>query len=329
MDRIHIYGHDIFIDLPHSQPAFERTCFISFIETALASPVVDKSWLLSHIPVSSQPSSASLRTLSVLLSALPGQWPTFDLICCYARLWKSLPEAAKAGQSSTDKDFLERIASQVQGSYTDLVTLLPTSSDAAIIDSSSRSNLTHAGLAKFVRNFRLPIRQSLQTKPIVALALPNGPLIGLAIIAIMSYCTAAPISVSSGAEQFRSDVLQSKATTLMATRADVIRLDLEGDWIKANSIEVILVEPNADMTFNMTPLAPGAPQNRRSAVAVKPNGPNDIALLLFTSGTSGTKKSVPLTVHSMVCGIAFVIESWGLQVNDICLNMMQLFHVYV
>ena len=42
---------------------------------------------------------------------------------------------------------------------------------------------------------------------------------------------------------------------------------------------------------------------------------------------SGTKKRVPITVHSIVSGVAFVIDSWGLTSSDRCLNMMPLNHV--
>ncbi|KAF4494138.1 peroxisomal-coenzyme A synthetase [Fusarium agapanthi] len=57
------------------------------------------------------------------------------------------------------------------------------------------------------------------------------------------------------------------------------------------------------------------------------NKADDIGLIFFTSGTSGTKKVVPLTVNSIIAGVAFVIESWGLTASDICLNMMPLYHV--
>lgn len=58
-----------------------------------------------------------------------------------------------------------------------------------------------------------------------------------------------------------------------------------------------------------------------------PNKADDIGLILFTSGTSGTKKVVSLTVHSIIAGIVFVIDSWGLTTSDVCLNMMPLYHV--
>ena len=57
-----------------------------------------------------------------------------------------------------------------------------------------------------------------------------------------------------------------------------------------------------------------------------PNHADDIGGLLSTSGTSGTKKLVPLSVHSMVCGVAMVAESWGLSPTMRCLNQMPLNH---
>ena len=51
--------------------------------------------------------------------------------------------------------------------------------------------------------------------------------------------------------------------------------------------------------------------------------------MLFTSGTNGMEKMVPLSIHTLLSGVAFVIESWHLTNEDVCLNMMPLNHVYV
>ena len=58
-----------------------------------------------------------------------------------------------------------------------------------------------------------------------------------------------------------------------------------------------------------------------------PNLADDTGIMLFTSGTSGTKKLVPLSIHSMVAGVAMVVESWGLDTTMRCLNQMPLNHV--
>lgn len=282
------------------------------------------SEVLAAIPLTPTPSAQPLSALSTLLSTSSESWPTFDLLCCYTRLWKHLPEDIKSGNSHSESALLNRISSQIKASYSDMISLLPGSGGSAIHDTSSTGSLSHRDLSTFVRNFNLPVIKSATFKPVVALALPNGPLIGLAILAVTAYYTAAPMAVASGGEQFKSDILQSGAKTILAIPSDVQRLGLKDEWVQANGIQVILLETEVDMTFSMFQL------DGTRIVALErhvPNTPDDIALILFTSGTSGKKKVVPYTVHTMVAGVGCVIESWGLTKDDVCMNMMPLFHV--
>ena len=57
------------------------------------------------------------------------------------------------------------------------------------------------------------------------------------------------------------------------------------------------------------------------------NGPQDIALILHTSGTSGTKKIVPYPLKNILVGAACIQASWCLGPSDVNLNMMPLFHI--
>lgn len=280
--------------------------------------------MLASIGSSTSSSSELLHSLSTSLSTQSGPWPTFELLCCYAKLWKRLPEDVKAGRSTQHAQLLEALSRQIKGTYSGLISLLPQSDSAAIHDTASTASLSHRDLSSFVRNFSLPVAKAANSRPVVALALPNGPLIGLAILAVTSYYTAAPMAVASGGEQFKSDILQSGAKTILAIQSDVLRLGLQDPWVQENGIRVILLETNSRMTFDMTYLdcSPVV-----SSELHMPNGADDIALILFTSGTSGKKKVVPYTVHTMVAGIGFVIESWGLTEDDVCMNMMPLFHV--
>lgn len=284
----------------------------------------DKTKMLASISLTSTPSAAPLEALATLLATESGPWPVFDLLNCYTRLWKHLPEEDKAGTSAQHAQLLGQISRQIKDSYSGMISLFPESNTAAIHDTASSGSLNHQELSSFVQNFSLPVTKSENSRPVIALALPNGPLIGLAILAVTSYYTAAPMAVGTGAEQFKSDILQSGAKTILALRSDVVKLGLQDAWVYENGIQVILLEPNSRMTFDMTYLdsSPVITSTRH-----KPNIPDDIALILFTSGTSGKKKVVPYTVHTMVAGIGFVIESWGLTKDDVCMNMMPLFHV--
>lgn len=53
----------------------------------------------------------------------------------------------------------------------------------------------------------------------------------------------------------------------------------------------------------------------------------ETVLLLHTSGTSGNKKLVPYSMDMIIIGVGAIISSWNLGQDDVCLNMMPLFHI--
>lgn len=318
------FASDSWMHNTHSLSMAEQEAYSAYMSNAIQDPSRSRSELLASIPLPLNPSAAPLNTLSTLLSTIEGPWPVFELLCCYTRLWKRLPEDIKCGRSSHSAELLQRLSQQIKSTYTGIPSLLPSSDTPAIHDSSSPSSLSHRDLSAFVRNFSLPVSKLDNAKPVVALALPNGPLIGVALLAVASYYTAAPMSVSTGGEQFRSDVLQSGAKSILVLESDVMRLGLHEAWVQGNGIKVVLVKPNSCATFDMASLDGSRIITSETHA---PNTPDDFALILFTSGTSGKKKVVPYSVHTMTAGIAFVIESWGLTKDDVCMNMMPLFHV--
>ena len=328
MDQILLNSRPVTVGIPRSFTASQRSVCIAQLDEILGQTDIDTTKALTTLRSTPRPSLATLVTFSTLLDVLSPPWSVFALLCCHAWLWKHLPEEAKTGRSPGEAAIVQNVSRQVKAKYCDLMSLLPASDRPAIRDSSSSLYLSHSAIRTFVRGFRIPSTKVQSTRPVIAVALANGPLLGLAILATANYFTAAPLSVSGGAEQFRRDVLQSKAVAVLVSRKDVRRLGLEDAWVAEADIDVVYVEPRPDLTFTMEPLhTSNRPSANEDEVQPQANSPDDTALLLFTSGTSGTKKSVPITVHTIVSGVAFVIESWGLKDTDVCLNMMPLFHV--
>ena len=306
-----------------SSMSHNETALSNCLNAAMNNPYINKTNLLASIPLSNDTALASLRLLTSLIDTLPGSWPTFELSCCFSRLWNLLPEDVKSGRDTQHNALLDALSQQIKNTYSDICSLLPELDTPAAYGASSSKPISHKKLHNFVKDFSLPTKQPAGTRSVVALALPNGPVLGLALLATANYYTAAPVTVASGPEQFQSDVTQAGASVVLVTRPDVQRLGLEDSWVQEAGIEVILVESNDDATFDMT-YSNGTPVVSSKS---KPNGSDDIALVLFTSGTSGKKKVVPYTVHTLMSGVGFVIESWGLTKDDICINMMPLFHV--
>jgi len=231
-----------------------------------------------------------LACLSLLLETETKAWPVLAVICCYSILWRSLPEDVKANKDQKNAQLTSTAIRRVKTSYKSLIDLLSPGSEPAIIEPNTQRDLPHSTILAFVTDFNLPITKSLTAKPVVALALPNGPLLGLACIAVATYYTAVPINASSGDDQFRFDIELATPDAILVLEDDVERLGLDDGWVTDSGVEILIVKPKPNLTFTTSPwkkpMALVEP-NR------KPNTADDVSFILFTSGTSGRKRLSP------------------------------------
>lgn len=267
-----------------------------------------------------------LACLSLLLETETNSWPVLAVLGCYSILWRSLPEDVKANRDETYAVLTSTALRRVKSSYKGLQDLLFSGDDSpAIIESNSQSYLSHNTISAFVADFNLPIsKASTSASATVALALPNGPLLGLACIAVATYYTAVPINTSTKRDQFRLDIQLACPNVILVLESDITKLGLDATWVVDAGIEILIVKKKANLTFTTSPwkgeislIEP----NRRVNTA------DDISFILFTSGTSSRKKVVPITLHTLLSSVALVIQSWELGVDDVCLNMMPLHHM--
>ncbi|RCI12923.1 hypothetical protein L249_0584 [Ophiocordyceps polyrhachis-furcata BCC 54312] len=218
-------------------------------------------------------------------------------------------------------------------SYTSFLDFIGRSDKPALRGTSQdRSEfITYRGLHALTNRLCLPTTTT-TGKPVVAIALPNGPLLAAVCVAVATWYTAAPINPSAGAEQFRADVVQAGARYILTTVEEQAKLRLDDPWVRSADIDVFFVEWDGrdgvdfvGLHLDQTPEGDEAGRRRRRKR--RANEADDVGLVLFTSGTSGAKKVVPLTLRSIISGVLFVVESWGLGSEDVCLNMMPLYHV--
>lgn len=310
----------------------ELASFAAFVRQASAAGSSDRTKLLSCIPRASKPSYGPITVLAALLSTLDGPWPVLELQQTFNELWRSLPKDAKGGKAPPQAvQLIEMTIKHCKRSYSSIQDLFHSnSSGTAIINPENGQYLSHMELARCLTNFRLPLTTTLgQSKPVVAVSLPNGPTLALTVLATACRYTAAPVarSLGVGPEQFKSDILQLQPNLILAAAEDVVRLGLKEPWLAHANIVVLLVEMTEGKQLQICDVNGDLPTNHHLWSQPAPNGPDDIGIMLFTSGTSGTKKLVPLSVHSLVCGAAMVIHSWNLSPSMRCLNQMPLNHV--
>jgi oxalate---CoA ligase len=158
----------------------------------------------------------------------------------------------------------------------------------------------------------------------VAMVLPNGPEMAAAFVAIAAGATTAPLNAAYRAEEFDfylSD-LNAKAVVIEAGMDTLARRVAQG-----RGTPVIELEPDraaAAGSFRLSPERPlaGAPR------AGGPAGPDDIALVLHTSGTTSRPKIVPLSQRNITASARQIGATLELTPGDRCLNIMPLFHIH-
>lgn len=201
-----------------------------------------------------------------------------------------------------------------------LLQYLKSSSQPALRYSSNRIPISYRDLHNFVQRFAISTTSSnSHRKPIVAIILPNGPLLAAAVVAVSNTYIAAPINPAAGPDQVKADIELSGACAVVTrpSEAKLLRLEHTG-------LDIFFVDEANDAGIRLQDEDRILAHIRQRPT---PNGPQDIAIILFTSGTSGNRKVVPITVGTILHGVQLVINSWGLTSQDICLNMMPLYHV--
>jgi acyl-CoA synthetase (AMP-forming)/AMP-acid ligase II/acyl carrier protein len=161
----------------------------------------------------------------------------------------------------------------------------------------------------------------------VAIVLPNGPEMALAFLGVAAGATAAPLNPAYRESEFDFYLGDLGAKALIVQAAD---RSPARDTARRRGIPLIELSPIPDGEAGLFDLFCGWTQSQRVA-ACSPTGfaqPEDIALVLHTSGTTSRPKIVPLT-HANVCSSARNIgATLRLLPQDRCLNIMPLFHIH-
>jgi oxalate---CoA ligase len=157
----------------------------------------------------------------------------------------------------------------------------------------------------------------------VAIVLDNGPEMAAAFLCIASAATAAPLNPSYRAEEFEFYLTDLRAKLLVVAR------DKESPAIEvAKRLNVPVARLRAFPERGAGAFGLELDGASRTPTGARQAGPDDIALVLHTSGTTSRPKIVPLA-HRNVCASAKnVSESLGLTGSDRGLVIMPLFHIH-
>ncbi|MFQ5652839.1 MAG: acyl--CoA ligase, partial [bacterium] len=155
----------------------------------------------------------------------------------------------------------------------------------------------------------------------VAIVLPNGPEMASAFVAIAAGATTAPLNPVYRAEEFEFYLSDLQATLLIVAAGSE-----SPARTAARKLGVAVAELHAGDKAGLFDLV-------GEAVSAAPRSegvaqPDDIALVLHTSGTTSRPKIVPLSHRNICASARNIAESLALTPEDCCLNIMPLFHIH-
>ncbi|RDB18500.1 putative peroxisomal-coenzyme A synthetase [Hypsizygus marmoreus] len=225
----------------------------------------------------------------------------------------------------------ELLTKNIRGSGVEtLLDCLCTTAEPAIHSPDpSRPPLRHDELHSFVSHFSLPHSPGKQLGPNdrVMLVLETGPENALALTALASYHTCAPVNANCTAAELMDDARRLNVKAVLTTKDTECRLKLAElrDELGCEIIYAGRRTTGPAGLFDMKLMEEGPVVS--TSPPSKLHRLSDRSLVLHTSGTSGKKKVVPYSLLSLIVGTWSVVDSWGLQTTDVNFNMMPLFHV--
>ncbi len=157
----------------------------------------------------------------------------------------------------------------------------------------------------------------------IAIVLPNGPEMATAFIAVAAAATAAPLNPAYRADEFEfymSD-LSAKALVVEAGSASPAVM-----VARKLGVLVLELQPQAESGVGAFVLTSAAP--RKAGLSPGFAHPDEIALILHTSGTTSRPKIVPLTHRNVSVSAQNIAAHLAFAPSDRGLNIMPLFHIH-
>jgi amino acid adenylation domain-containing protein len=156
----------------------------------------------------------------------------------------------------------------------------------------------------------------------VALVLPHGPEMATAVLGVVAGATCVPLNPAYNTNEldFCLTHLNVKALIVPAGMDSLAHASAH-----ARGVRVIALSPRLDAEAGLFTLTGEEPLR---AVPHEFAQPDDIALVMPTSGTTSRPKMVPLT-HTNICTAAHHVRAaLALVEHDRCVNVLPLFHLH-
>ncbi|RJS27277.1 AMP-dependent synthetase [Corallococcus sp. H22C18031201] len=207
-----------------------------------------------------------------------------------------------------------------------LTGLLSRGADADLaVSAPGRPALTHGGLRALIQHTVRALNDlGLGRGDRIALVLPNGPEAATAFVAVASGATTAPLNPAYREEEFEFSLTDLRALALIIPQGMASPARTVAARHGLRVLELCVAPAGPAGTFTLQPDTATTSEARRPGFAQA----EDVALMLHTSGTTARPKLVPLKHRNLVASATRIAETLALRREDVCLNIMPLFHIH-
>jgi oxalate---CoA ligase len=197
---------------------------------------------------------------------------------------------------------------------------------AVAVSAPGRPALAHGGLRRLIDTTLARLNGlGLGRNDRVAIVLDNGPEMATCFIACANGVASAPLNPAYRADEFEFYLSDLNAKALIVSR---------GSTSPAVEVAVKLGVPVIDLVFDAAQPAGSftlEPREARATSSAANGGyaqPDDISMVLHTSGTTSRPKIVPLSQGNLAASAAHIARTLQFTAADCGLNIMPLFHIH-
>ena len=197
--------------------------------------------------------------------------------------------------------------------------------DAPALNAPGGTALSYRGLRALVDDVAASLAaQGIGPGDRVGIVLDNGPEMAAAFLAIGSAATAAPLNPTYRAEEFEFYLSDLNAKLLVAAAGK----DSPAVGVAQKlGVPIARLTPHPERGAGTFSLAYEGSSTAKQ-IPMRAASPDDIALVLHTSGTTSRPKIVPLAHKNIAASAANIRNTLSLTANDRGLVIMPLFHIH-
>ncbi len=205
--------------------------------------------------------------------------------------------------------------------------LLSNGADGAIaISAPSRSPLSYRELRSLVQTTLASLNAlGVGRNDRVGIVLNNGPEMATCYMACASGTTSAPLNPAYRADEFEFYLSDLNAKALIVEQGSTSPAIEVAKKLGVRVLDLVVPAGAPAGQFTLQPREAGA---STAAAAGGYSQPEDVGMVLHTSGTTSRPKIVPLSVGNLVASAGNIRNTLKFSAQDVGLNIMPLFHIH-